>query len=123
MSRFFIIDDSMFIVTQLTQILQKGGYQVIDYAADGKEAVARFGELSDSIDVVTLDITLPGMDGVEVLRRIKAIKPEVIVVIVSAIGKQQLVMETRQCGADGFIIKPLSKEKVLERVSALCRTV
>ena len=123
MGRFFIIDDSMFIVTQLTQILQKGGFTVVDYAVDGKEAVAKFSELADSIDIVTLDITLPGMDGVEVLRRIKAIKPGVIVVIVSAIGKQQLVLETRKCGAEGFIIKPLSKEKVLERVSALCGTV
>ncbi len=57
------------------------------------------------------------------LRKLKAIKPDVIVVIVSAIGKQELVLETRKYGADAYIIKPLSKEKVLDRVSSLCNTV
>jgi two-component system, chemotaxis family, chemotaxis protein CheY len=113
----------MFIVTQLTQILQKGGYQVVDYAVDGKQAVEKFSALANSIDVVTLDITLPGQDGVAVLQQLKSIKPGVIVVIVSAIGKQDLVLETRRLGADGYIIKPLSREKVLDRIAALCKTV
>ena len=119
MAKVFLIDDSMFIITQLSQILKKGGHSITGYATNGDEAVSLFREKMDEIDIVTLDITMPGRNGIEVLRSIKKDKPEVKVLIVSAIGKKETVMDARNLGAEGYLIKPLSREKVLERFTSL----
>lgn len=119
MKRFFLVDDSMFIITQLSQILTGAGYEVVGYATNGDEAVKFFAERADAIDIVTLDVTMPGLDGIAVLREIKAVKPAVRVMIVSAIGKKDTVLDAKNLGAEGYLIKPLSREKVLARVAAL----
>lgn len=119
MQNVFLIDDSMFIITQLSQILKKGGYAVTGYATNGDDAINDFSQKKDGIDIVTLDITMPGKNGIEVLRAIKKIKPEVKVLIVSAIGKKETVMDARNLGAEWYLIKPLSREKVLERFKTL----
>jgi len=119
MANVFLIDDSMFIITQLTQILQKEGHTIVGYAINGDEAVSAFEKSATEIEIVTLDITMPGQGGIEVLRAIKKIKPDVKALIVSAIGKKETVMDARNLGAEGYLIKPLSREKVLERLTTL----
>lgn len=119
MKSVFLVDDSMFIITQLGQILEKGGYRVIDYAVSGKEALEKFSRLAQEIDIVTLDITMPDHDGIVLLRKMRDIKPETQFIMISAIGKKQAVLESRELGATGYIIKPLTRDKVLERMRQL----
>lgn len=117
----FILDDSMFIVMQLKQILQKGGYTVCGYANRAEDAVQKITELSGNVDLVTIDITMPGNDGIWALQQIKSRFPAIRCCIVSAIGKQDTVLQSKQYGAEGYIIKPLSSEKVLGRMQQLTK--
>jgi len=119
MKKVFIVDDSMFIITQLKQILEKGGYEIIGHAVDGQQAIDSYSKIATQVDIVTLDITMPGLDGISALKEMRSINPETKFVIISAIGKKQTVLETRKLGADGYIIKPLSTDKVLKRFKDL----
>jgi len=104
--KVMIVDDSMFVAKQLGQILTSEGYEVVATAADGKEGVDKYKELSPNIDLVTMDITMPKMDGLTALEQIMAFDKNARVVMVSALG------------AKNYIIKPLDRRKVLERISA-----
>ncbi|PKL11598.1 MAG: two-component system response regulator [Spirochaetae bacterium HGW-Spirochaetae-6] len=111
-----IIDDSMFIVKQLAQILSSESYNVIDTASDGEEGVRKYKELFPKVDLVTLDITMPKKDGLQVLKEIIDFDKDARIVIISAIGKQDYVKEALLLGAKNYIVKPLNREKVLERI-------
>ena len=111
-----IIDDSMFIVKQISQILASESYNIIDTATDGEEGVRKYKELYPKVDLVTLDITMPKKDGLQVLKEIIDFDKEAKVIIISAIGKQDFVKEALLLGAKNYIVKPLNREKVLERV-------
>lgn len=115
----FIVDDSMFIVTQLKQILEKGGHQVCGYANRGEDALQKMHLHKEKLDLVTIDITMPGNDGIWVLEQIKQQFPGIMCCIISAIGKKETVLTSRKLGAEGYIIKPLSTEKVLGRLQQL----
>lgn len=107
-----VVDDSAFQVKQITKILETQNFKVIGVAADGAEGMARFQELGDEIDLVTLDITMPGMDGISCLKEIMKINPKANVVMMSALGKEDLVKQSLLIGAKGFIVKPLDTDKV-----------
>lgn len=111
-----IVDDSMFIVKQLTQILASEKFNVVSYASDGEEGVDKFKEFKDTIDFVTMDITMPKKDGLQALKEIIELDPTAKVIMVSAIGKQSYVKESLLLGAKNYIVKPLNREKVLERI-------
>lgn len=111
-----IADDSLFVVKLLRQFLTSEGYNVIDTAADGEEAVEKFQKYIDKIDLITLDITMPKMDGITALQKILSIKKDVCVIMVSAIGREDLVKKALTLGAKNFIVKPLNREKVLMRI-------
>jgi two-component system chemotaxis response regulator CheY len=120
--RVFLVDDSMFIITQLSQMLAREGHEIVGYAVDGREAVEKFASSAVLIDLVTIDLTLPGLDGIEVLRRMRELKPQTRFVIISAIGKKDAVLRSKELGAAGYIIKPLSTEKVLPRLREILAT-
>jgi len=111
-----IVDDSMFIVKQLQQIFSSEAYNVIDTAADGEEGIRKYKELYPKIDLVTLDITMPKKDGLQVLKEVIEFDKEAKIIMISAIGKQDYVKEALILGAKNYIVKPLNREKVLERV-------
>jgi two-component system chemotaxis response regulator CheY len=111
-----VVDDSMFIVKQLTQILASEKFNVIATGADGEEGVSKFKEFKQKIDLVTLDITMPKKDGLQALKEIIEFSPEAKVIMVSAIGKQEYVKEALLLGAKNYIVKPLNRTKVLERI-------
>jgi len=113
-----IIDDSVFVTKQLSQILMSEGFEIIDVAYDGEEGVKKFEALKDKIDLVTMDVTMPKLDGLAALERILSIDPKAQVVMISALGKQELVKESLLKGAKNYIVKPLDREKVLERIVA-----
>ena len=113
-----IVDDSMFVAKQLGQILTSEGYEVVTTACDGKEGLEKYKELHPNIDLVTMDITMPKMDGITALEQIMAFDKSARVVMVSALGKEELVKKSLLLGARNYIIKPLDRKKVLERISA-----
>ncbi|MBP3561811.1 MAG: response regulator [Treponema sp.] len=116
--RVMIVDDSMFVAKQLGQILTSEGYEVVTTACDGKEGLEKYKELHPNIDLVTMDITMPKMDGITALEQIMAFDKSARVVMVSALGKEELVKKSLLLGARNYIIKPLDRKKVLERISA-----
>ncbi len=114
--RVLIVDDSMFVTKQIGQILTSEGFEVVGTASDGEAGVEKYKELFPNVDFVTMDITMPKMDGVTALEKIIAFDPEARVIMVSALGKQDLVKDALIKGAKNYIVKPLDREKVLERV-------
>ena len=116
--KILVVDDSMFVAKQLGQILSSEGYEVVATAADGKEGVDKYKELYPNVDAVTMDITMPRMDGLTALEQIMAFDKDAKVVMVSALGKEELVKKSLMLGAKNYIVKPFDRKKVLERIGA-----
>ncbi len=113
------VDDSKFILKQLTQILVSREFNVVDTALDGAEALLKYKDNQDSIQLITLDITMPEMDGLTALKKLKEINPNVNVIMVTALGAADTVKEAIKLGAKGYIVKPLDRAKVLERIGKI----
>jgi two-component system chemotaxis response regulator CheY len=109
-----IVDDLTFIKIVLRDILEKAGFRVVGEASNGDEAIRLYQERRP--DVVLMDITMPGMDGLTALKRIRGIDPSARVIICSALGQQRLIVQAIQLGAKDFIVKPFQPQRV---VSAL----
>lgn len=108
--RVVIVDDSLYMRHRLRQIFENLGWDVIGEAEDGHEAV----ELVQSLrpDVVTMDITMPRMDGISAVRHIMQHDPKACVVMCSAVGQQDMIVQAVRAGARGFIAKPFRAERV-----------
>jgi two-component system chemotaxis response regulator CheY len=119
--RVLVVDDSMFIAKQLGQIFTSEGFEVADTAADGAQGVEKYKELYPNIDLVTMDITMPVMDGVSALEKILEFDKEAKVIMVSALGKEDVVKKSLLLGAKSYIVKPLDRKKVLERVVSVLK--
>ncbi|MBP1968090.1 two-component system chemotaxis response regulator CheY [Virgibacillus natechei] len=117
--RILIVDDAAFMRMMIKDILTKSGYNVIGEAQDGAEAVEKYKELSP--DLVTMDITMPEMDGVEALKKIQELNQEAKVIMCSAMGQQAMVIDAIQAGAKDFIVKPFEAERVIEAIQKVLR--
>jgi len=115
MARILVVDDAAFMRKVLTDALTTGGHEVIGEAANGNEAVARYQEFHP--DLTTLDITMPEADGLHALREILAADPAAKVIMCSALGAEDKVLEAIRLGAKDFIVKPFQAERVLDAVS------
>ena len=109
-----IVDDAMFMRRMLKDILVRNGYNIIGEAENGQVAIQRYKELKP--DLVTMDITMPDMNGIEALGRIKADFPNAKIIMCSAMGQQNMVVDAMQSGAVDFIVKPFQVDRVLEAV-------
>ena len=109
-----IVDDAAFMRMMLKDILTKNGYNVIGEAENGKVALSKYTELKP--DLVTLDITMPDMDGLTALKELKKIDTNANIVMCSAMGQQAMVIEAIQGGAKDFIVKPFQPDRVLEAI-------
>lgn len=114
--RVLIVDDSMFIAKQLSQILTSAGFEIAGTAGNGEDGIERYKELHPNVDLVTMDITMPKMDGVTALEKLLEYDKDARVVMVSALGKNDLVKRSLMLGAKNYIVKPIDRSKVLERV-------
>jgi two-component system chemotaxis response regulator CheY len=119
--RVLIVDDSMFIAKQLGQIFTSEGFEVAGTAADGAQGVEKYKELYPNVDLVTMDITMPVMDGVSALEKILEFDKNAVVIMVSALGKEDVVKKSLLMGAKSYIVKPLDRKKVLERVVSVLK--
>lgn len=117
MKRVLIADDAIFMRKVLGDILTKNGYEVVGEASDGREAVEKY--LLIKPEFMTLDITMPVMDGMEALQIIKRIDKNCKVLMVSAMGQESMIMDSIRAGAKGFIVKPFREGDVLEQVRKL----
>ena len=114
--RVLVVDDSMFVTKQIGQILTSEGFEVLGTAGNGEEGLEKYKEFHPNIDFVTMDITMPKMDGIAALEKILEFDKEANVIMVSALGKQDLVKKSLMLGAKNYIVKPIDRRKVLERV-------
>ena len=119
--RVLVVDDSMFIAKQLGQIFTSEGFEVAGTAADGSQGVDKYKELHPNIDLVTMDITMPVMDGVSALEKILEFDKNANIIMVSALGKEDVVKKCLLMGAKSYIVKPLDRKKVLERVVSVLK--
>src|SRR5699024_1945246 len=97
--------------------LEKNGYEVVEEAENGAEAVEKYK--IEKPDLVTMDITMPGMDGVTALKEIKKTDPDAKVIMCSAMGQQSMVMDAIQAGALDFIVKPFDTDRVIESLDKI----
>jgi two-component system chemotaxis response regulator CheY len=109
-----IVDDLAFIKMTLRDILEKAGFRVVGEASNGDEAIRVY--LDKRPDAVLMDITMPGMDGLTALKKIREHDPRARVIICSALGQQRLIVQAIQLGAKDFIVKPFQPQRI---VSAL----
>lgn len=114
-----VVDDAAFMRMMIRDILAKEGY-VIHEAVNGRDAVEKYGELHP--DLVTMDITMPEMSGLEALRAIRASDAAARVLMVSAMGQQKMIVEALESGAMDFLVKPFQPTKVLETVKKCLQT-
>jgi two-component system chemotaxis response regulator CheY len=112
--KVLIVDDAAFMRMMIKEILTKNGYNVVGEASDGAQAVEKYKELSP--DLVTMDITMPEMDGITALKEIKKINPAAKVIMCSAMGQQAMVIDAIQAGAKDFIVKPFQADRVIEAI-------
>ncbi|MCL1829565.1 MAG: response regulator [Oscillospiraceae bacterium] len=117
MARVLIVDDASFMRISIKNMLTKNGHEVIGEAENGKVGVEKFKELSP--DIVTMDITMPEMSGLEALKEIVKIDPGAKVLMVSAMGQEAMVRDAIMSGAKGFIVKPFKEEGIIAAVKKL----
>ena len=114
MARVFIVDVAAFLRMMIKDILEKNGFDVVGEASNGIKAVEMYK--AEKPDVVTMDITMPDMDGIEAVKAIKAFDPAAKIIMCSAMGQQSMVMDAIRAGARDFIVKPFQADRVLEAI-------
>lgn len=113
-NRILIVDDAAFMRMMIKDILSKNGYEVVGEASDGAQAIEKYKEVKP--DLVTMDITMPEMDGIAALKEIKKIDGTAKVIMCSAMGQQAMVIDAIQAGAKDFIVKPFQADRVIEAI-------
>ncbi len=112
--KVLIVDDAIISRMFLKQIFEEGDYEVVGEANNGLEGIRCYQELHP--DLVTMDITMPMMNGIEALRQIRRFDPEAKVLMCTALGQKFRIAEAMEAGAAAFVVKPFQKDAVLEAV-------
>lgn len=117
MKTVLVVDDAAFMRLSIKNMLEKNGYTVVGEAENGLVAVQKYSELKPGI--VTMDITMPEMDGLTALKTIRMMDPNASIVMLSAMGQQAMVKDAVILGAKGFVVKPFKEETVMGALSKL----
>lgn len=120
MATILMVDDSAVSRKVLRNILEKGGYEVIGEAVNGEEGYLKYKELKP--DIVTMDITMPVMDGIESLSLIKRDNENTKVVMITASGQREKMVEALKRGAEEFILKPFEEDEILKTLAYIMET-
>lgn len=113
-ARVMVVDDSMFMRLVIKDILEQAGHEIVGEATNGREAVERY--LQCWPDVVTMDITMPEMDGIQAVKEIMRRHPKARIIMCTAMGQKAHLLDAIHAGAMGFVIKPFDKDRVLEEL-------
>jgi two-component system chemotaxis response regulator CheY len=117
MAKVLIVDDAAFMRISIKNMLTKNGYEVVGEAENGLIGIEMYKELQP--DIVTMDITMPEMSGLDALKEIQKLDPQAKVVMVSAMGQEAMVREAIVSGAKGFIVKPFKEEGIIAAIKKL----
>ncbi|MGB2728762.1 MAG: response regulator [Halobacteriota archaeon] len=115
MAKVLIVDDAAFMRMMLKNILGANGHEIVGEAADGVQSLEKYAQLKP--DLVTMDIVMPQLDGIEATREIMTSHPEARIVMCTAVGQQAKVLEAMKAGAKGYIVKPFQAPKVVEEIN------
>jgi len=107
-----VVDDAAFMRLAIKNVLEKSGFKVIADAKNGQEGVEKYFEFHP--DIVTMDITMPDMTGIEALKKIHQVDSKAKVVMISAMGQERMVKEAILNGAKSFIVKPYKEEHIIQ---------
>jgi len=116
-AKILITDDAAYMRMVIKDILLKDGYEIVGECESGEDAVNKYGELKP--DLVTMDIVMLGMSGIDSVKKLIEIDPQVKILMISALGQQALVVEAIQAGAKGFVIKPFTPNAILEETKRI----
>jgi two-component system, chemotaxis family, chemotaxis protein CheY len=111
MRRLLVVDDALFMRKMICGVAAEAGWEVVGEAGDGAEAISQYQKLRP--DLVTMDLVMPVMGGLEALRQIRALDPEARVVVVTALDQKQALMDSIQDGAIDFVVKPFERQRIL----------
>lgn len=114
MARVLVVDDATFMRHMLAQMLA-GVHEVCGEAGNGLEAIEKYKELKP--DIVTMDITMPDMQGIEAVRKIMEYDPKAKIVMCSAMGQRAMVLDAMKAGARDFLVKPFQKDRILDAIA------
>lgn len=117
MKRVLVVDDAAFMRLVIRKLLEKNGFEVVAEAENGEVGVQRYKEFRP--DIVTMDITMPQLNGIEALKAIREFDNKAKVVMVSAMGQEAMVKEAIMYGAKSFIVKPYKEEQVIETLTKI----
>ncbi len=117
MIKMLVVDDSLFMRQMLKNILPKDRFEVVGEASTGREALERYTELKP--DLVTMDITMPDMDGIAAVKEILKLNSEAKIIMCSAMGQKPMIKEALEAGAKDFIIKPFDKDKAIKIIESV----
>ena len=117
--RILLIDDSDLIIKLLSMILTSEGFEIVATASNGAQGIVKYKANHETIDLVTLDITMPLVDGVDTLKSILEFNPDAKVIMVSALGKEEMVRKCLMMGAKNFIVKPIERKKTLDCIQSV----
>ncbi len=115
MARIMIVDDTLMMRMTLRRTLEKAGHEIVGEAINGEQAILNYAEFKP--DLVTMDITMPGLSGVEAIKRIVQYDQAANIIVVSALGQKHIVFEALQAGAKNYALKPIAEDKLLSVVN------
>lgn len=117
MTRVLIVDDAAFMRLSIRTLLENNGFEVVGEAENGVTAIEKYKLYKP--DLVTMDITMPEMTGIEAVKAIKLFDPSAKIVMVTAMGQESMVMDAIMNGAKSFIVKPFKDEQVIQTLKSL----
>lgn len=117
MAKIMLVDDAAFMRMMVKNALTKAGYDNFVEAQDGAEAVRKYGE--EKPDMVIMDITMPNMDGLQALKKIRENDPNAKVVMCTAMGQESMVVDAIKSGAKDFVVKPFNEERIAQTVNKI----
>lgn len=117
--RVLIVDDSQFMRSFISRIIKKHGMEIVGEASSGREAIEKYKELKP--DVVTMDLTMNGISGMEATKMIVEYDSNAKIIVCSAMGQQRMIMDALKCGAKSFVIKPFDEELLVNEINNLKR--
>lgn len=113
-NRILVVDDSYYMRTILKNMIMDAGYTIVDEAANGQDAISM--AIKEQPDLITLDLILPDNSGLDVLKKIKEDNPDIHVIVVSAVGQENIVQQAMEIGAAAYIVKPFEEQKVVNTI-------
>ncbi len=117
MKKVLVVDDAVFMRQSLKLILERNGYDVVGEAENGRVAIQKYQELKP--DLITMDITMPEMSGIQAVSEIRKINPKIKIVMISALGQESHIREAVLMGAAGFLVKPFKEENIIKALSKI----